>query len=279
MIVQAIMVVIVWIIFNLLMREKPKTPPSAVASVKYEPLDFKSAFKAIFSNRNFLMLVIAYALPFGAIQAVGTLMSNIFTPFKYSPAELAMMGLILLFTGIAGAVTVGIVIDKTGYYKKTMHTIGFGVLSTCAFILSSLIYWHEVKALIFIGFALLGFCAIGYVPLCLSYGAELTFPLQPALINGTLTLIGSFSSFLIATFGAFLVKEGSDDDNIPEEELLKIKRWRGKYVLIVVIVTTFIATILSFIIKEDLRRLTYGDDEEVTSGKKRKPAWMRKKEA
>ena len=67
MIVQAIMVVIVWIIFNLLMREKPKTPPSAVASVKYEPLDFKSAFKAIFSNRNFLMLVIAYALPFGAI--------------------------------------------------------------------------------------------------------------------------------------------------------------------------------------------------------------------
>lgn len=33
MIVQAIMVVIVWIIFNLLMREKPKNPPSAVASV------------------------------------------------------------------------------------------------------------------------------------------------------------------------------------------------------------------------------------------------------
>ena len=77
-------------------------------------------------------------------------MSNIFTPFKYSPAELAMMGLILLFTGIAGAVTVGIVIDKTGYYKRTMNTIGFAVLSCTALILSSLIYWHEVKALIFI---------------------------------------------------------------------------------------------------------------------------------
>ena len=225
------------------------------------------------------MLVIAYALPFGAIQAVGTLMSNIFTPFKYSPTELAMMGLILLFFGIAGAVTVGIVIDKTGYYKRTMNTIGFSVISCSAFILSSLIYWHEVKPLIFIGFALLGFCAIGYVPLCLSYGAEITFPLQPPLINGTLTLIGSFSSFLIATFGAFLVKEGKDDENMPEEELLTVKRWRGKYVLIVVIVTTLIATVLSFIIKEDLRRLTFGDDEEVSTGKKRKPAWLRKKEA
>ena len=177
MLVQAVLVIAAWVIFNLIMREKPKTPPSAVASVKYEALDFKSAFRAIFSNRNFMLLVVAFALPFGAIQAVGTLMSNIFTPFKFSATELAMLGLILLFTGILGAVTVGIVIDRTGWYKRSMNAIGFAVLSCTALIMTSLIVSHEKKFLIFILFGALGFCAIGYVPLCLSYGAELTFPL------------------------------------------------------------------------------------------------------
>ena len=56
------------------------------------------------------------------------------------------------------------------------------------------------------------------------------------------------------------------------------QRWRGKSVLVLVIVTTLIATILSFIIKEDLRRLTYAKDDEDGSGK-RKPAWLKKKQS
>ena len=66
-VVQAIIVTVVWFLFNLIMREKPKNPPSAVAAVDYEPLDFKSAFKAIFENRNFMLLVIGFSLPFGAV--------------------------------------------------------------------------------------------------------------------------------------------------------------------------------------------------------------------
>ena len=141
-------------------------------------------------------------------------MSNVFTPIKFSPTELASLGLILLFTGIAGAVTVGILIDKTGWYKRTMNTIGFAVLTVSGMILTSLIVFHEQKFPIFILFGLLGFCAIGFVPLCLSYGAELTFPLQPPLINGTMTLIGSVAAFCLASLGAFLVKEGKDDENM-----------------------------------------------------------------
>ena len=205
-------------------------------------------------------------------------MSNVFAPFKFSPTEIATLGLILLFTGIAGAVSVGILIDKTGWYKRTMNIIGFSVMTVCAMILTSLIVFHEQKFPIFILFGLLGFCAIGFVPLCLSYGAELTFPLQPPLINGTMTLIGSVAAFCLASLGAFLVKEGKDDENIPEGELIVIQRWRGKYVLMLVVVTTLISTVISFIIKEDLRRLTYGmDDEAVTDGKRR-PSWARKKQ-
>ena len=49
--------------------------------------------------------------------------------------------------------------------------------------------------------------------------------------------------------------------------------------LVLVIVTTLIATILSFVIKEDLRRLTYAqDNDEVAGSGKRKPSWLRKKQ-
>ena len=49
--------------------------------------------------------------------------------------------------------------------------------------------------------------------------------------------------------------------------------------LVLVIVTTLIATILSFVIKEDLRRLTYAqDNDEVAGSGKRKPSWFRKKQ-
>jgi hypothetical protein len=30
-----------WIIFNVMIAEKPETPPSAIATVPYEALDFK----------------------------------------------------------------------------------------------------------------------------------------------------------------------------------------------------------------------------------------------
>ena len=63
------------------MKEKPTNPPSLVATVPYEPLDFKSSFKALKDNPNFLLLTIAYAIPYAAFIALGAVMSNVFTPF------------------------------------------------------------------------------------------------------------------------------------------------------------------------------------------------------
>ena len=57
-----------------------------------------------------------------------------------------------------------------------------------------------------------------------------------------------------------------------------VQRWRGKYVLMLVVVTTLISTVISFIIKEDLRRLTYGTDDEALTDGKRRPSWARKKQ-
>ena len=103
----------------------------------------------------------------------------------------------------------------------------------------------------------LGFLCTAYIPLCLSYGAELTFPLSPALVVGTLTLMGSASSFLLSLLGAFINHEGKDDHLLSSEELIQVRRWRSKSVIAILGVTSFIAFVLSFFIKEDLKRHQY----------------------
>lgn len=102
------------------MREKPTTPPSAVSEVPVQRLTCTLMCKAFKDHPNFVMLIVAFSLPFGSFQAIGTLMSNLFDPYGYSPTELAFIALDMLFFGVLGTICVGKWIDKTGLYKKTM---------------------------------------------------------------------------------------------------------------------------------------------------------------
>ena len=145
-------------------------------------------------NPNFLLLAIALALPFGTYIAVGNLVSNLFEPYGYSSSELSFICLMLLMAGVVGAILIGTFVDKTGKYKLTMQVVTFSIMAATIMVIVSL-SWFLENEIMFIGWMeVLGFVATGYIPLALSYGAELTFPLQPALVNGTLTLLGSASA-------------------------------------------------------------------------------------
>ena len=104
----------------------------------------------------------------------------------------------------------------------------------------------------------LGFALVSYIPLCISYGSELTFPLQPALVNATLIMLGSTSSFILAIMGAYMLAEGENDSLLDPKDLLIVRQSRSKSFLSITIVTSIVAFVLSFVIKEDLKRLNYG---------------------
>ena len=42
-----------------------------------------------------------------------------------------------------------------------------------------------------------GIACVSFFPTSLSYGAELTFPLDPTLVNSTMNLLAQFSSFIL----------------------------------------------------------------------------------
>ena len=158
-------------------------------------------------NRNFLVLAFAMAIPVGSCTSIPILMSNLFDPYGFTSGEISFIGLQLLIAGVVGAVSTGVIVDKTHKYKLMMRLI----LLTAAVVITSCIVLINLDAInkrMFAGFmTLFGLAFLGYFPLCLSFGAELTFPLQPALVNGTLLLICSGTAIFFSSLGAYMTSE------------------------------------------------------------------------
>ncbi len=52
-------------------------------------------------------------------------MSNLFDPFGYSASELSNLAIIMLGSGLVGAISLGAFIDRTGLYKRTLNVVTF----------------------------------------------------------------------------------------------------------------------------------------------------------
>ena len=176
--------------FQIVFREKPEHPPSAVAEAPIENRRFGEAFCVMRENTAFMLLCLSFALMFGFYVSLGNLISSIFSPFGLSPYEISMLGLYLLVAGIIGAVVVGAFVDRTGTYKMTM--IVLSLLNTIFLTAVNQTVYHidNSYTLFLVSLILMGFSSVSYIPLCFSFAAEVTFPLQPALINGAMLLAG-----------------------------------------------------------------------------------------
>lgn len=151
-----------------------------------------------------MLLCIIFAIIFGFYISLGNLISSIFAPFGLDPIEITRIGLYLLSSGIIGAVLIGAWVDRTSTYKVTTLLI---LLSTVVFLTitnQTIYHLNESMTLFIVSLILLGFASVAFIPLTLNFAAELTFPLQPALINSIMTLSGQTSatiqSFLYAFF-------------------------------------------------------------------------------
>ena len=233
----------------------PSTPPSAVAAVPIEKMSFCESIKVMWANKNFMLLSIAYALIYGIYCAVGSTTSNLLSPFGFSPHQISIGGGIAMLSGVVGALLVAIFVDYTSWYRKTHLTLS--ILIVCS-ILYFYIMMHSREAHIghMITFCVFfGFSSVSFFPIGMSYAAELTFPLRPALVNACMNFFGQVCCFFTIGLSALV----TDVDATNFDSVNNIDERKKNSIIVCIIFGSFssVTLLLSCFIKEDLRRVNF----------------------
>ncbi len=221
---------IIGIVFVILARDKPPTPPSI--KLLKEDDKVKGSLKLLLSNRMFWFLLIIFFVGLGAFNMITTYIELIVAPRGLSSIEAGNLGGLMLLGGIIGAQMLSILADKL---RKRVLLIRISLLITVAsfFFLS----FATTTILIYVSGFLLGFGLMSVGPVLVEYAVEITVPAPEASSNGLLMVTGSISGIIfIMGFERFTTPSG---DYLPA--------------LIVLSILSLIAFILSFFLK-DIKR-------------------------
>lgn len=120
---QNVACVVFFLLFQLVIKDKPDVPPSAVAAQPISEAPMSQDFKEMWANKNFMILASTFALVYGIYVAIGTTMSNLLNPFGYTPTQISIIGGSVLSAGVVGALLIGILLDYTSKYRMAHLTI------------------------------------------------------------------------------------------------------------------------------------------------------------
>lgn len=184
---------IVMILCLVLVKDKPKLPPNPIAAEKKVTMTI--GLKALFRNRDFLLLLGIFFIGVGAFNAILTKIDYI---FKNRPLDIdsalapGIVGGLIVIGGLCGAVILSALSDK--YHKRRIFLI---MAAGMAVPLS--LFLQYISSIVLLGLCgfVFGFFLISAMPVGLTYAVEKTHPVPEATSNGILMLSGQISGLPI----------------------------------------------------------------------------------
>ncbi|GLH04615.1 Feline leukemia virus subgroup C receptor-related protein 2 [Gryllus bimaculatus] len=141
--------------------------------------------RRLMTHRNFLLLLVAYALNVGSFYAVSTLLGQAVAARVNDSAEHAgVLGLVMVVAGMLGSVICGVILDRTRRYKEV--TLAVYVMSLVGLILYAGALASRSLGYLYFASISLGFFMTGYLPLGFELAAELTYPEPEGTSSGLL---------------------------------------------------------------------------------------------
>ena len=189
LVVYGIVSVVAALVFFILARERPATPPCPPGmEVRSLVLD---GFKQMFRQRNFILLLIIFFVGLGAFNAVTTWIENIIAPRGFSSTQAGTVGGLMILGGILGALVVPSFSDRTRKRVPFIILALSGATVGLVGIAYATSYWLLLTASFTLGFFLLSSGPIGF-----QYGAEVTNPTPEGTSNGLLLMMGQISGIV-----------------------------------------------------------------------------------
>jgi MFS-type transporter involved in bile tolerance (Atg22 family) len=119
--------------FFLVVRDKPAIAPSSVAAQKKSRARLIPSFRKALRDRNYVYLLIIFALIDGEFISFSSVMSLLFdyyntpTQIVYSSSLISLYGGATAIFGVAASMVAGFLLQKTHKYLWTMRAVCLGV--------------------------------------------------------------------------------------------------------------------------------------------------------
>ncbi len=166
----------------------------------------------------------SFALIFGVSCGIGSSLSNLLNPFGFGPSDIAMIGGTLLLLGIISALVFGCILDYTARYRQIHLSLSLLVFLSVVSVYLVLATGDEpLKAMICVT-SLMGIGFVSLFPVSLSYGAEITFPAQPSMVNACMNFSGQVCSFVMTALIIWITDIDASDDAIASEAFIERRK-------------------------------------------------------
>lgn len=187
------------VVFLVLARERPTTPVGPPGEeTRALVLD---GLRSALRSRSFLIYLGISFVGIGVFNGVSTWVEGIVRPRGFTPTDAGLAGALLLVGGVAGAVLIPALSDRSGYRRRY---IVLGLLLTLPGLLG--LTYATSRWLLFVSAAVMGFFLVSTAPVGMQYAAEITRPTPEGTSNGLIQLVGQASVVFVYVMEA--MKDG-----------------------------------------------------------------------
>ena len=190
------------VLFLVLAREKPVTPPCP-AGMEERAL-MLDGLKHAFKVRELWYFLGIIFIGLGIFNGFSTWVENIIRPRGFSPTEAGTLGAVLLVGGVLGAVIIPAISDKQ---RKRQKFLILGIALAIPGLLG-VTFAHSYWLLLASGF-FLGFFLVSVSPIGMQYSAEAAYPTPEGTVNGLIQLFGQLSVVFVYIMEALQTGSGS----------------------------------------------------------------------
>ncbi len=190
------------VLFILLAREKPPTPPCpAGQETRALMLD---GLKNALRNRMFWMFLIVCFIALGLFNGLSTWVEPIIRPRGFSPEQAGTLGALMLIGGVVGAVVIPALSDRQHKRRKYLMIGVLGAIPGLIGVTFARSAWLLMSSAFELGFFLTSLSPVG-----MEYAAEITYPTPEGTSNGLIQLFGQAAVVYVYVMEAMRTKDGS----------------------------------------------------------------------
>jgi MFS family permease len=190
------------VLFILLAREKPPTPPCAPGQeVRALMLDgLKHALKV----RPFWFDLAISFIGLGIFNGVTTWIEAIIRPRGFTPGDAGTLGALMIVGGVIGAVVIPSLSDKQRMRQRYLYVAFLGAIPGMVGLTFATSAW-----LLFGSAFVMGFFLVSAMPIAMQYAAEITYPTPEGTSNGLMQLLGQAAVVFVYIMEALKTADGS----------------------------------------------------------------------